>query len=717
MAIIRAKNETDYSFKVGGDASDSLKVLRFSGHEAISELFHFSIELASKNPGIDFDSILGKPASLSLRGLGGKRIVHGLVHSFEQTGNIGGWACYRAGLVPTVWTLSRRTDCRIFQGLTIPDIIKQVLTDAGVPSDQFRISLKKSYKVRDYCVQYRESDLFFMTRLMEQYGLFYFFEHTAEKDVMVIGDDPVAHVSIGGKDELIYSSVGSPEVESITEFRLNEEIRSGAVSLRDYDFKKPNLTLEESAKANGFKSLEVYDFPGDYVSPDEGTALAKVRLDAIQATRQVGSGQSDCRRFIPGFLFKMDRHPRDSFNQGYLLIRLSQTGSQPQVIGADSGGKGEELVYQNDFDCIPSHVPYRPPQRTPRPLIQSVQTALVVGPGGEEIYTDPFGRVKVQFYWDRQGKKDEKSSCWLRVAQPWAGAGWGAMFIPRIGQEVTVAFLEGDPDRPLIIGSIYNGVNTPPYPLPAQKTKSTIKSNSSIGGEGFNEIRFEDAKGSEEIFIHGQKDWTIAIQNDKNQQIGHDETLTVGNDRTKKVEKNQSEDIGENKTITVGKNHSESIGESASISVGKDETIDIAKDQTVTIGKNQTVSVAEAQTISVGKDLSETVSGNANVSISKDLISSVGKNLTLDIGENASIKAGKNGTLDIGGDLNGSVSKKMTISVTDSINITSDKEIVLTAGDASIVLKKNGDILIKGNKISVKADGDIVMKGSKITQN
>lgn len=709
MAIIRAKNETDYALKIDGQAADLLKVVRFSGTEAVSELFHFSVDLASKNGGINFDDVLGKPAALTLRGSVGKRIVHGLVHSFEQTGNIASWTCYRAGIVPTVWPLSRLADCRIFQNLNIPDIIKKVLTDRGISSDQFRFSTKRSYKPRDYCVQYRESDLSFITRLMEQYGLFYFFEHTAEKDVMVIGDDSVAHVAIEGKEQVLYSTGGSPEGETVTEFRFNQGIRSGAVVLRDYDFKKPQLTLDQTAKAAGDGKLEVYDYPGEYVAPEEGKELAKSRLEAFQATRQVGSGQSDCRRFIPGYTFKLERYPRASLAQSYLLIRVSQSGSQPQVLGADTGGKGEEPVYQNDFECIPSGIPCRPPLTTPRPTIQSVQTAVVVGPAGEEIYTDPHGRVKVQFHWDRQGKKDEKSSCWLRVTQLWAGPGWGGMFIPRIGQEVVVSFLEGDPDQPIIIGAVYNGMNVPPYALPGEKTKSTIKTNSSPGGEGSNEIRFEDAKGSEEIYLHGKKDWTIGIENDKNQKIGHDETLEVGNDRSKKVAKNQSEDVGENKSITVGKNHAESIGENAGITITKDETISVGKNQSVTVGENQS--------LSVGKNQTETVGENAEVTIGKNLTSSVGKNLSLKVTENAEVKAGKKGTVDIGADLGVKVEKKLAIQAGDAISITSDKEIILKAGDASITLKKNGDITIKGNKINIKGDGDVVIKGSKITQN
>lgn len=711
MAIIRAKSEADYTFKAGSYTGNKLKVVRFHGTEGISELFHFSLELASTDGEVDFDKILGEPALLTLHGPKGKRFIQGVVNQFEQTGKEGSWTHYRAGVVPMAWILSQRVTCRIFQNQAVPDIFKAVLTEAGIVSDQFRFSLKKSYSPREYCVQYRETDLAFITRLMEQYGLFYFFEHTAEKHVMVIGDDSVVHVPIVEPAKVIYRAPGTTGVsdqEHLSGFRYQQAIRTGAARLRDFDFKKPRLNLEQEAKAKGDGKLEAYDYPGEYAVPDEGGALAKVRLEELQSTRQIGSGQSDCRRFLPGYRFTLAGYDRSDFNREYLLIRVSQSGSQPQVLGPEAAGAGD-ASYENQFECIPSDTPFRPPRITPRPVIPGSQTAIVVGPSGEEIYTDEHGQVKVQFHWDRKGAQNEKSSCWVRVKQAWAGAGWGTLFLPRIGHEVVVEFLEGDPDRPMITGSVYNGDNKPPYPLPAEKTKSTIKSNSSKGGEGSNEIRFEDAKGSEEVYLHGQKDWTILIENDKNQNIGHDETLEVGNDRTKKVVKNQSEEIGENKTITVGKNHTESITENASISVGKDETIDV--------GKNQTLSVGENQTITVGKNLSESVTENADVSIGKNLSVTVSKNSSSEVTENFTGNVGKKATVQVGDNTGLTVDKKLNVQATDAISITSDKEIVLKAGDASITLKKNGDIIIKGNKINVKGDGDIVMKGSKITQN
>src|SRR3990167_5325288 len=704
MAVIRSKSEADYTFKAGSYSGNKLRVVSFFGSEGISEMFRYNIDLASLDGEVDFDEVIGQPALLTIHGLKGKRYVHGIVSLFEQTGKEGKWTRYRAEVVPAIWILSRHYTCRIFQTQTIPDIIKKVLTDAGISSDQFRFSLKKTYKPRDYCVQYRESDLSFISRLMEQYGIFYLFEHAEDKDIMVIGDDPVVYVPIQDPAAVIYRAPGTTGVsdqEHIFEYRFNREIRSDAVMLKDFDFKKPRLNLGAEQKVDGDGKLEVYDYPGEYDVLDVGKDLAKVRLEEIQSTQKVGSGQSDCRRFIPGYKFTLDKFSRTELNREYLLIQLTHSGNQPQSLVAEGGGGSSDVMYENHFTCIPSDVSFRPLRLTPRPMIPGPQTAVVVGPKGEEIYTDEYGRVKVQFHWDRDGKQDEKSSCWIRAAQIWAGTGWGAMFIPRIGQEVIVEFLEGDPDQPIITGRVYNGDNMPPYTLPAEKTKSTMKSNSSKGGGGSNEFRFEDAKDSEEIYLHGQKDWTIVIENDKNQKVGKDETLEVGENRDKKVGKDQSEDIGDNKTITVGKNHTEKIGENANIDIGKDETI--------SIGKNQSISINDNMTLTVGKNLTESISDNADYSIGKDCIFNIGKNLTMKIGEK--------GTVEVNKDLGMNIGKKLNIQAADQINILSDKEIVLKTGSASISMKKNGDIVINGKKISIKASSDLVMKGSKISGN
>ncbi|MBI3597295.1 MAG: type VI secretion system tip protein VgrG [Nitrospirae bacterium] len=688
MAIIRAKNEADYTFKAGSYTGDKLRVVRFFGSEGVSELFRFSVDLASTDGAVDFEKVVGEPALLTIHGEKGKRYVHGLISLFEQVGKDGKWTLYRAEVVPAVWVLSRRMTCRIFQNQRVPDIIKKVLTDAGIASDQVRFSFKKTPNPRDYCVQYRESDLSFIARLMEEYGFFYFFEHAADKHVMVIGDDPVVHVAIADPSKVIYRAPGTAGVsdqEHVYAYQYQREIRTGAVRLRDFDFKKPRLNLEQEVKAKGDGKLEAYDYPGEYLAPDEGGDLAKARLEELQTTRQMGFGQSDCRRLIPGYRFTLERYDRSDFNREYLLTRVSHSGGQPQALGAEAAGGEEERAYQNQFDCIPSDVPFRPLRITPRPVVQGPQTAIVVGPKGEEIYTDEHGRVKVQFHWDRDGKQDEKSSCWVRVGQLWAGSGWGAMFIPRIGQEVIVEFLEGDPDQPIITGRVYNGDNKPPYALPGEKTKSTIKSNSSKGDGGSNEFRFEDAKGSEEIYLHGQKDWTIAIENDKNQKIGHDETTHIGNDRKENVDGNETVQIAKNRTNEVGADEKINIHGNRTRNVDGDEAIGIQKKRTKEVGSDEQITVGANRSTSVGKDDTLDVSGERSVSVEKNDTLTVGKSLLIDAGD----------------------------------------KIVLKSGSASITLMKNGDILIDGNKISIqgsgsiniKGSGDVKIKGSKVLTN
>jgi type VI secretion system secreted protein VgrG len=619
MAIIRAKNEADYIFKAGSYTGDKLRVVRFFGTEGISELFHFSVDLASTDGEVDFEKIVGQPALLTIHGEKGKRYINGLVNLFEQVGKDGKWTLYRAGIVPAAWTLSQRATCRIFQNQSVPDIIKKVLTEAGIASDQLRLSFKKSYNPREYCVQYRESDLSFVTRLMEQNGIFYFFEHAADKHVMVLGDDPVVHVAIAEPAKVIYrppTGTGVSDQEHISVYQFHREIRTGAVRLRDFDFKKPRLSLEKDAKAKGDGNLEAYDYPGEYLTPDEGGDLSKVRLEELQAARQVGSGQSDCRRFIPGFRFTLEQHDRSSFNREYLLTRVSHNGSQTQVLGAETAGKGGgETSYQNRIDCIPSDVSFRAPRVTPKPAVQGPQTAIVVGPKGEEIYTDEHGRVKVQFHWDREGKQDEKSSCWIRVSQAWAGAGWGAMFIPRIGQEVIVEFLEGDPDQPIVTGKVYNGDNKPPYQLPGEKTKSTLKSNSSKGGEGSNEIRFEDKKGDEQIFLHGEKNVDVRVKNDIYEWVGRNRHLIVKQDQIEHVENTRQE--------KVDQDHVEQIGRDRHLRVKGKEATEIGGSRSLTV-KGDVIEVFKG-------DHSEKTSGDYYLKASNLVIEAM-SNITLKVG-------------------------------------------------------------------------------------
>lgn len=561
-----------FQFEVSG-CSDPMRVIQFSGTEGMSSQFEFHVKLACENQALDFSDVIGKPALLTLLSDLVPRFVHGLVSRFEQVNELNRYAIYHAVLVPQVWRLRHRHDCRIFQDLKTQDILKKVLESAGIASDHFRFALSNSYEPRNYCVQYRESDWAFMSRLMEEDGIFYFFEHQADKHVLVMGDAPSACGPIVGLETLPFRRPSGMVVEEdhVHRFRFAEEIQPGTVSLRDFNFKKPDLSMQAQDKNEVDGDLEVYDYPGEYQDPGQGSSakgktLSKLRLEEWQAARKQGHGESDCERLCPGYLFTLSEHSRADYNARYLLTSVGHYGHQSHVLDEES--PGGDLSYSNNFTCIAEKTPFRPPRTTPRPQVRGVQTAVVVGPKGEEIYTDEFGRVKVQFHWDREGKRDERSSCWIRVSQVWAGETWGGMFIPRIGQEVIVDFIEGDPDRPIITGRVYNGANQVPYPLPDEKTKSTLKSNTSLGGNGYNELRYEDKKGKEQIFMHAQRNMDVHVKNDSLENILHDRHQTIGSQLKNGKVGDQNEMVYRDKNLKVHRHSQDHIGGDMKLLVG-----------------------------------------------------------------------------------------------------------------------------------------------------
>jgi type VI secretion system secreted protein VgrG len=517
---------------------DVLLLQSFKGHEAISQLFSFQCNVLSEDYSISFDKLLGQKATIRiLLGDNSTRYINGFISSFSQSGSDPRFASYRMEVVPWLWFLSRRTDCRIFQNMTVPDIIKKVFDNLGFHN--YRVQLQGSFPQREYCVQYRETDLNFVSRLMEQYGIFYFFEHEKDNHTLVLANSASALQVCPHHAEVRYEYESSSleEGDSITRFDFEQEVRPGKYALNDFNFETPSTTLAVSVggtiDVGGNNRFEVYDYPGDYRKKDEGEALVKVRMQEEETPVKVAHGSSYCRGFVTGYRFELKEHYRRDLNQAYVLTGLSHVGS---VGGSYKGsGGGNTGAYSNEFIVIPYSVPFRPLRTTPRPVVQGPHTAIVSGKAGEEIWVDKYGRVKVQFHWDREGKRDENSSCWIRVSQAWAGKGWGSMHIPRIGQEVIVEFLEGDPDQPIITGRVYNAVEMPPYDLPAEQTKSTMKSLSSKGGGGFNEFRFEDLKGKEQIFIHAERDMDLRVKNDRMESIVKNTHLTVGADQFEKI--------------------------------------------------------------------------------------------------------------------------------------------------------------------------------------
>ncbi|MEK7407309.1 MAG: type VI secretion system tip protein TssI/VgrG, partial [Acidobacteriota bacterium] len=540
---------------------DKLLLRSFTGHEAISQIFHFQLDLLSTEPAINFDDIVGKNITFGivLADNTNQRLFNGCVSRFAQLGGEGRLARYQAEVAPQLWFLTRTADCRIYQNQSVPDIIQEVLQRFGV--QHVENQLQGSYRTWDYCVQYRETAYHFIQRLMEQEGIFYFFKHEEGKHTLVLADASSVHRPCPNQETVRYEPGAGPgfarDEDYVYDWRLQHEIRPGRYATADFNFETPMTKLlssvDSSINQGGNSAYEVYDYPGEYAKRDEGDREARLRMEEEETPHAVITGAGYCRAFTPGYKFDFTEHERRDQNATYLLTSVNHTAHEG---GFYSGiGSPQDAAYENMFTCIPYEVPFRPPQVTTKPLCRGSQTAIVTGPSGEEIYTDKYGRVKVQFHWDRLGEYNEKSSCWVRVSQPWAGKNWGAIWIPRIGQEVVVDFLEGDPDRPLITGRVYNAVQMPPYGLPGEQTKSTFKSYSSKGGGGFNEIRFEDKKGSEQVFIHGEKDLDIRVKNDRREWIGRDRHLIVKRDKVEQIERDEHAVIQRDRIEKIERDH------------------------------------------------------------------------------------------------------------------------------------------------------------------
>ncbi|HEU0177525.1 MAG TPA: type VI secretion system tip protein TssI/VgrG [Blastocatellia bacterium] len=530
---------------------DELLLQRFNGEEGVSKLFHFDLTMHSENRSIQFDSIVGKKATVTVfLPDGSKRHINGIINSFSQGGSSpleGGttptiFTSYYATLVPWLWTLTRTSDCRIFQNMSAPDIIAKVFKEHGF--SDFAIRLYGAFEPREYCVQYRETDFNFVSRLMEEEGIFYFFEHSQDKHILVLANRPKEFKPSPLHPDVSYKSVigEKRERDVISEWSLSQEVRPDQYTLKDFNFQQPTLDLTSTVKGKDERKLEIYDYPGEYREKGQGERLVGLRMEEEQAPLIVISGSGTCVGFTPGYRFDLRDHYRRDFNKSYVLTSVYHEAVQGGAYRSSSDGAGAEFHYANHFQCVPHPTAFRPPRVTPAPVVHGSQTAIVVGPAGEEIYVDKYSRVKAQFHWDREGKRNENSSCWIRVSQNWAGKRWGAIFIPRIGQEVIVDFLEGDPDQPIITGRVYNGDSMPPYELPGKMVVSGVKTDTHKG-QGYNELSMDDTAGNEQITIHAQYDMGTTVE--------HDDTQTVHNDRTITVDGAHTETIKKDTTITV----------------------------------------------------------------------------------------------------------------------------------------------------------------------
>ncbi len=699
---MKTEREIEVSTPLG---DGTLLFHRMTGTEELGRLFRFELDLLSDDEQVDFDSILGQNVTVRLELPAGEtRCFNGDVARIAQVGRLRNRALYRATLRPWLWFLSRSSDCRIFQDMSVPDIVKQVFRDHGFTD--FEENLSDTYGPWEYCVQYRETAFNFVSRLLEQEGIYYYFKQEDGKHTLVLADSYDSHAPIPGYETVPYFPPQAGlvrEEDHIFEWLVSQEVQPGTYAITDFDFESPRASLlakSATAREHTHAEFEIFDYPGEYTVPSDGEAYAKVRVEELHAQFETVEGRANTRGLLTGGLFKLAGYPRADQNREYLIVSMTH---ELEAEAYESGAGGAGPIYACGFTAIEAKQPFRPARITPKPLVQGPQTAIVVGKAGQEIWTDKYSRDKVQFHWDRHGKADENSSCWVRVAQLWSGKNWGMIHVPRMGQEVIVEFLEGDPDQPIITGRTYNADQMPPYDLPANATQSGIKSRSSMKGstDNFNEIRFEDKKGGEQVYIHAEKNEDVVVESDKTESVGHDETITIGNDRTETVQANETMTVMKNRTRTVNQNEDVTVAQMRNHTVGVNETITVGVAQEISIGAMQAITVGAKQTTEVGVDQSTSVGNDRKIEVGNNQSTSVGKDETISVGENQSTTVGK------------------------KLSVVAGEEILIQTGKASILMKKDGSITIAGKDltiqgsgaITVKASKDITMKGKKILQN
>lgn len=614
---------SDMSLDLG---DDKIVLKRVEAMEGLSTPFTIVADIFSPLE-IDLLPHMGKPCGLTINGDDGvQRYFHGLVVSSEYSGEQGDGHSYRLTLKPWTYFLSQNRNMAIFQDQSAVDIIKQILAENGISSVRFALSLARLKRV--YCVQYRESDFAFISRLMEEEGIYYFFEHEAAQHVMVFADSPGAHFP-GSPDKLVYNP------NSVSVFNSDSKARSSSrnylqnwgeristtgeakVTLRDYSFKTPDAPLKAEAQGEGghaHDSIEVFDYPGRFEaemeSPESqetaGRQMAKARLDGMRAQRRILNGTSQSAGLCCGNTVSVEQHPTPRMNGDFLIT------STYHSIAAEtyrSGRKEREAEYNVRFEAIGATTPFQPPHVTPRPVVMGLETAVVTGKDGEEIYTDEYGRVKVRFFWDRSGKDGDKTTCWIRVSQT---GGLGNLILPRLGHEVLVDFLGGDPDRPVVVGRVFNQNHMPIYPLPDNKTKALWRTKS-VGPPGSypqtksldtkepraNEIRFEDKGGEEELFIHAERDMNTRVRFDETHHVGHNQTLMIGYDREEEVVHDETVVIGndrkanvkKNETLKVDQNQTVSVGQKRDTKIGTDDIINVTQSSKLTANKSVEITV------------------------------------------------------------------------------------------------------------------------------
>ncbi|MBX8607328.1 type VI secretion system tip protein VgrG [Pseudomonas cichorii] len=662
--------DTTTSLSLTGSALTELYPDSISGEESLNTLGQYFLH-GQADTALTLTSAIATHVTTTLHNDAMLRPMDALVAEIRQLPADATADRYQVLLRPWLWWLTLASNNRVFQNLSTSDIVTSIFTDHGF-SDH-KLSLTGSYTPREYCVQYGETDFAFVSRLLEEEGIFWFFTHEEGKHTLVLADNNDAFPAIPNGPVVKYlgQGMGNRELHGIRSGQLVLQAVSGVYSASDYEFTTPTTSLYSKAEAKA-GPLSMYEHPGGYIAKARGDALTKQRVDGLRSQEKRFIGESDCRWLVPGHYFTLSGHDDATLNIDWVVTAVTHEASHEG--------------YRNRFEAIPKATTFRPARLTPKPRMHT-QTATVVGKSGEEIWTDEYGRIKIQFPWDRDGKNDETSSCWVRVVLPWTGKGFGMQFVPRIGQEVIVTFIDGDPDRPLVSGCVYNGDNALPYALPANQTQSGIKTNSSKGGGGFNELRFEDKKDAEEVFLQAQKDFKTNVLNDTTVTVGHDETLTVQNARTRTVKEGD-----ETVTLEKGKR-------SVTIQTGSD-TLDVKDTRTVKVGGDQTHSTGGNYTDKVTGNYSLTVDGNLTLKVSGTITLESGGSFTIKSGADLAVQASTSITQKAGTALTNQAGTSLENKA--GTTLTNDAGISLTnKAAASQTVDGGGMLTIKGGLVQV----------------
>ncbi|WP_346780663.1 type VI secretion system tip protein TssI/VgrG [Trinickia sp. Y13] len=628
-------------FTLNTALGEELKFYRLDGEEALGRLFEFRIEALADGYGLSLRELLGKCVCVRVQAREGtQRYLHGLV---ARVSLIGRQAqrhyAYELVLRPWLWLATRRSDCRIFQSKSVPEIVDEVLAPYGFPMEK---RLAEHYAPREYCVQYNETDAAFVSRLMESEGIYYCFKHTEQAHTLVLCDAQSSHVALPGYDTIPYIGADRTAIgdeEHIDSWRPAQEVSIGGYEASDYDYTRPRADLSvkhTDPRGHEHDRYAMFEWPGGYDDDLLGTRYGRVRLEALQSEHERVDAHTDVRAMAPGYLFKLERCPRSEQNRAYLVVRCRYR-FQENPYATDRSD--EHVTHETTFVAQPTQLPYRPPRETSAPRTNGPQTAVVVGAPGEEIWTDEYGRVKLQFQWDRYGQRDQNASCWVRVSSPWAGGGFGGVQIPRVGDEVIVDFLNGDPDRPIVTGRVYNGERMPPWDLPMSATQSGLLSRSTPGGGAShaNALRFEDRKGAEQLWLHAERNFDAETELDHSLSVGNNHTHTVGNDETMQVKSNRQRSVGQDETVSIGRHRVGQIGGNETHAVTGDRSVSVDGDSAHTVAKgNHSLAVVNGKhdvfvkgdsthVVEAGSYAAQVMAGNYAVEVAK-VASMVAKN-------------------------------------------------------------------------------------------